>query len=245
MNPGVAATQGTACMAKILLVEDDIPLGEAVVDSLSRNYIVEFVHTGKEAADRLKLYSYDLVILDWGLPDELKGIDVCRMYRAQGGTCPILMLTGRDTIVDKETGLDCGADDYLTKPFDIRELEARVRARLRRPANLSPDEIVAGSLRLDVKQMVVTKNGETIDLIPKEYKLLEFFIKHQNELFTAEALLDRLWSSESDTSPDIIRVYVTRLRKKIDDPGHPSMISTKRNGGYMFKPITEETKSAD
>lgn len=222
-------------MAKILLVEDDIPLGEAVVDSLSRNYVVEFVHTGKEAADRLKLYSYDLVILDWGLPDELKGIDVCRMYRAAGGTCPVLMLTGRDTIVDKETGLDCGADDYLTKPFDIRELEARVRARLRRPANLSPDEIVAGPLRLDVKQMVVTKDGTAIDLIPKEYKLLEFFVKHQNQLFTAEALLDRLWSSESDTSPDVIRVYVTRLRKKIDTPGQPSMISTKRNGGYIFK----------
>lgn len=223
-------------MAKILIVEDDLPLAEGILDALQEQHVVELVQTGKEAADRLKLYSYDLVILDWGLADNVSGVEVCSNYRAAGGSSPIIMLTGRGDVVDKETGLDCGADDYVTKPFNIRELMARVRARLRRPAPILGKELDAGPLRLDLQEMSLTKDGARIELLPKEFSLLEFFFKNPNQFFTAEAILDRVWSSESETSPDIVRVYITRIRKKIDTPGKPSLIETKRNAGYMFVP---------
>ena len=222
-------------MAKILIVEDDRELAEVVEDAFAKQHSVEIVEDGKEALDRLKLYQYDLVILDWGLPGSISGVEVCRAYRKQGGNGSILMLTGKNQIEDKEEGLDSGADDYLTKPFDARELMARVRALLRRPTQTVGNVLKIGSLSLDCNSMCLNKSGEQIHLLPKEFALLEFFMKQPNRFFSAEALLDRVWSSESDTSPDTIRIYVTRLRKKIDTDGLPSLIETRRNAGYMLR----------
>ncbi len=222
-------------MAKILIVEDDRELAEVIEDAFSKQHSVEIVDDGKEAIDRLKLYSYDLIILDWGLPGSVSGIDVCRTYRKAGGAGTILMLTGRNEIEDKEEGLDSGADDYLTKPFDARELMARVRALLRRPTQVIDNVIKLGALKLDCSSMCLIKDEEQISLLPREFALLEFFMKQPNRYFSAEALLDRIWSSESDTSPDTIRIYITRLRKKIDTDGQPSLIETRRNAGYMLR----------
>lgn len=216
-------------MAKILVVEDDLELGEVIKDALSQ-HAVELVNTGDEALGRLKLYSYDLLVLDWGLPGKVSGIDVLKKYRSMGGESPVLMLTGRDTVVDKETGLDTGADDYLTKPFDVREFQARARALLRRQPSLTGDEIKAGDLVLNSKTLKASLSGREIDLLPKEFAILQFLMKHPNQFFTSEALLNRVWSSESDTSPDIMRVYITRIRKKIGE----SYIVTMRSAGYKF-----------
>lgn len=222
-------------MAKILIVEDDSELADVLNDAFEKQHSVEIIDDGNEALDRLKLYNYDLLILDWGLPGLISGIEVCRQYRMRGGKSPVLMLTGKSKIDEKESGLDAGADDYLTKPFDVRELIARVRALLRRPSVYQDDVICAGPLKLDSKNMTVMKDGQKIALLPKEFALLQFLMNHPNQYFTAETLLERLWSSESETSPEIIRIHITRLRKKIDSPDGASLISTKRNAGYMFE----------
>lgn len=216
-------------MAKILVVEDDLELAEVVRDALSQ-HAVELIETGEEALDRLKFYNYDLIVLDWGLPGVVNGIEVLTKYRRGGGTAPVLMLTGRGKIDDKETGLDRGADDYLTKPFDVREFQARARAMLRRQPDLVSDELTVGELTINSRTMKVLKGKEELELLPKEFAILHFLMKHPNEFFTAEALLNRVWSSESDTSPDILRVYITRIRKKIGE----SHIATVRGAGYKF-----------
>jgi DNA-binding response OmpR family regulator len=220
-------------MAKILVVEDNLELAAVVQDTFGSQHAVEMVHSGADAMDRLKFYTFDLIILDWGLPD-IEGIEVCAWYRGQKGAAAVLMLTGKDQLNEKLTGLDSGADDYLTKPFNVSELQARVRALLRRPTQFTGDLVTVGPLVLDSKNMTVTREGKPIDLLPKEYALLAFLMKYPNEYFTAEALMERVWPSESDTSPDILRVYVTRLRKKIDRDGEESLIATRRGAGYML-----------
>jgi DNA-binding response OmpR family regulator len=201
-------------MAKILLVEDDEKVAEAVIDSLKiAHHTVEWVVDGNEGIDRLKLYSYDLAILDWQLPS-MQGIDVCRNHRSGGGAVPILMLTGRSKVLDKEEGFNSGADDYLTKPFEIRELLARVRALLRRPAAVQSQIIVLGELVLNTRECNLRKGTQVIALQPREFALIEFLMRHPNEVFSIQALLSRLWSSESEASDEAVRQCILRLRKK-------------------------------
>jgi two-component system, OmpR family, manganese sensing response regulator len=208
-------------MAKILLCEDDRLIGQSVVDGLQGlGHTVEWVQDGKEGADRLRLYQYDLAILDWNMP-EMTGVEVCRQYREQGGVLPILMLTARDKDVEKVEGLDAGADDYLTKPFSLVELAARIRAILRRQP-----ETLKTSLSL----------GE-IDLLPKEMALLEFLIRHPNQLFDVNDLLNHVWSSESDSTEDAVRQCVARLRRKLEVEGKKSPIVTVKGLGYRLEEV--------
>lgn len=222
-------------MAKILVVEDDKLLGPTIEDWLKgEKHTVELVVDGREGLDRLKFYDYDLIILDWQLP-EVSGLEICKQYRISGGKTPVLFLTGKTAIQDKEAGLDTGADDYLTKPFEMRELSARLRALLRR-APLSSDNILkAGELVLDTAACKLSKNGEEVELFPKEITLLEFFMRHPGQVFNADALLNKVWSSESDVSPDSIRSHIARLRSKIDSKEKPSMLRTVRGLGYKFE----------
>ena len=165
-------------MVKILVVEDDLALATTIRDTLSNEqYKVETSHSGEEADGLLSSFDYDLVILDWELP-EMSGVSICQRFRARGGTTPILMLTGKSTADDKESGLDSGADDYLTKPFEVRELNARIRALLRRPTQFQGQKLRWGNLELDTNTHRVVLNGKDIALQPLEFTVLEFFMRH-------------------------------------------------------------------
>ena len=229
-------------MAKILLVDDDVSLCDVVEQALKEEqHVVETVYSGNEALDRLRLYFYDAVILDWSLPEK-NGLEICKSYRARGGNTRILMLTGKTEINDKEAGLDAGADDYLTKPFSMRELAARIRALLRRPVEVGSPVVKLGFIEVDSGARKVRKDGVEIVITPKEFTLLEFLVRHPNQVFSSEALIERLWSNESDTSPDILCVYVTRLRKKLERDGHPSVIRTVYGEGYCLEMNEESSK---
>lgn len=223
-------------MAKILLVEDELALSEVVVDSLeAQQHIVEHVSNGREAISRLKFYQYDLVILDWNLP-ELDGIEVCRQFRQAGGMTPVIMLTGKREVDDKEAGLDAGADDYLTKPFHLKELGARVRALLRRPAQAVSAVLSARDVTLCPTTHKVSKAGQPVSLLPKEFALLEFLLRHPNQVFSAETLIERLWPADSESSSNTIRTYVNRIRNKVDSQDEPSLIATVHGIGYRLDP---------
>lgn len=219
-------------MAKILLVEDDQAVAEAIVDALEfESNVVEHVDCGLEASQRLKLYQYDLVVLDWDLPRK-SGVEVCGEYRSGGGTLPILMLTGKSSVEDRVTGLDAGADDYLPKPFSMKELSARVRALLRRPEPMVSELVQLGPLQIDLKFHKVTRGQEELNLLAKEISLLEFLVRHRGQVFSVDDLLNKVWHSESDSSEDAVRQCVTRLRKKIDGESESSLIITVKGLGY-------------
>jgi len=223
-------------MAKILIAEDDYGLCLTVQNWLEfEGHCLHIVESGIDALKELQHAQYDLAILDWNIP-KLSGLDACIEFRRQGGFTPILILTGRSTIEEKLRGLESGADDYLTKPFAMEELSARVRALLRRSPILKPTVLRVADLELDPKNGTVTKGGAPINLVPKEFTLLEFLMRHSNQVFSAGDLLDCIWSSESETSPDTIRPYINRLRSKIDDPdSKESLIKTVHGLGYKLE----------
>lgn len=206
-------------MAKILLVEDDTGLATLVEQWLSdEHHFVEVSYDGNTGWDRMHLCEYDLIILDWNLPFKT-GVELCTKYREKQGLAPIIMLTGRSAVAEKEVGLDSGADDYLTKPFDMKELSARVRALLRRPRAVLSNLLTVGNITLDPSKYRVTKSGEEVHLVPKDFALLEFLMRHPDEVFSSDSLLQRVWSSESEAAGDAIRSAVKRLRQKLDAPG--------------------------
>jgi DNA-binding response OmpR family regulator len=222
-------------MAKILVVEDEPDLSEPIKVFLTHeHHIVEVIDNGAEALDRLRFYKYDVIILDWMLPGML-GVDVCKQFRTSGGTTPILMLTARKQTHEKVEALDAGADDYLTKPFDVNEVGARVRALLRRPHGVTSNVLKVRNLVLETGTFKVTRDDKDIQLLPKEFALLEFLMRHPNQVFSAEAILDRVWASDSEASPETIRTYVKRLRQKIDTEGNQSIISTVHGVGYKLE----------
>lgn len=221
-------------MAKILIVEDDIDLLTRLRDQLkAEKFFVEAVQTGRDAVEHLRFYRYDLIILDWLLPGA-SGLEVCKQFRDMGGTTPVLMLTARGELVDKEQAFTLGADDYLTKPFQPRELLARMRALLRRPPRLVGNVIEAEDLVLDQGANRVTKDGVEVHLQPLEYALLEFLMRHPGQTYSPDALLNMVWTSDSDASIDTLRTYIKTLRKKIDTEGKESHIKTLRGHGYRF-----------
>lgn len=221
-------------MAKILVVDDDKLLADLVSDSLgAEHYTTECAYNGEDARLLLKSYHYDVIVLDWGLPG-VSGVELCKEYRFGGGTTPILMLTGKDTIDDKEAGLDSGADDYLTKPFHLKELSARVRALLRRSASISGNVLEVRDLVLDPTAHKLSRDGAEIQLHPKEFALLEHLMRHPNQVFSAQNLLDRVWTSESNVGPETVRTCVKRLRQKIDIDGQPSLLENIYGVGYKL-----------
>ncbi|HEY9712975.1 MAG TPA: response regulator transcription factor [Chroococcales cyanobacterium] len=222
-------------MAKLLIVEDDPSTRKAICQWLtSDRYVVESTADGAEALDLLKFCQYDLVVLDLMLPG-LSGLDVLTQYRHGGGSIPVLLLTGKDKLEEKERGLDLGADDYLTKPFHMRELSARIRALLRRPASHMASTVICNDLVVDLSARTVKKAERPVHLFRREFALLEFFLKHQNQVFSAENLLDRVWASDSEVSAESVRTYIRRLRSKIDSEGEPSYVETVHGFGYKFR----------
>jgi DNA-binding response OmpR family regulator len=221
-------------MAKILLVEDNEDLANTVRTFLMfEHHTVEHINDGQTAHDQLRTFQYELIILDWNLP-RMNGIDILRRFRELGGLTPILMLTGHDTVEEKEKGLDTGADDYLTKPFQMKELGARVRALLRRPAPVTSSNVLsAGNITIDTQKYRVTVNSEAMTLVPREFQLLEFFMRHPNQVFSPEALLNRVWPSDSDATTEALRTALKRLRKKVDPDGN--LLRTVHGVGYILE----------
>ncbi len=228
-------------MAKILFVDDDLGLCKTIRGWLAmERHTTETAHDGTEAMGLLKAYEYDLIVLDWQMPG-MSGIEVLKEFRARGGKTPVIMLTGRSEIENKEEGLDSGADDYLTKPFSTRELSARIRALLRRPPDAVGDVLKWREVELDRESYLVKKGGAEIRLLPKEFDLLEFFMRNPGKVFTTEALLNRVWSAESDSTVEALHTCVKRVRKKVDAKGDVSIIRTVHGVGYSLE---SETASA-
>jgi len=227
-------------VAKVLVAEDDPDILSNVLDFLkSEKYTVDSVKTGSDALEHLKFYEYDVVILDWNMPG-ITGVNVCAQYRAAGGKTPILMLTGRDKVVEKAEGLDAGADDYLTKPFDMIELSARLRALLRRPKNVQENLLKFGPVAMNTVAREVTVSGNAIVLLPLEYALLEFLMRYPNQVFSHSVLVERVWKSESIATAESVRTCVMSLRKKITVPGQPSIVKTVHGLGYKLQEPTEK-----
>lgn len=224
-------------MAKILVVEDDESLVLELKEILSQEgHVIDVVNDGRSALESLKNFTYELLIFDVNIP-EINGVQLCTKFRADGGITPVLMLTGLSSDSDKETGLDSGADDYLTKPFSSRELQARIRALLRRSPVAPSNALKYRDLVVDTTTKSVKRGEKDIKLWPKEYDVLVYLLKHINHVFDADALLNRVWPMEAETSPEAIRQCVKRLREKIDIDGEPSIISTVKGFGYTIKDI--------
>jgi DNA-binding response OmpR family regulator len=189
-----------------------------------------------QASDYLAQLKYDLVVLDWGLPNR-NGVDVLREFRSAGGVTPVLLLTGKGKIAEKEEGLDAGADDYLTKPFDIKELSARIRALLRRVPQFTTNSIVVGPVELNVGGHTISVNGKEVQFAPREFAMLEFFMKHAGQVVSTETLLERVWSSESTASSETIYTCVRAVRKKLKDAGADNFIRTVHGIGYKVENV--------
>jgi DNA-binding response OmpR family regulator len=225
-------------VAKILLVEDENDLAETVAEWLADEYhLVETEGNGARALNRLTDGNYDLAIVDIMLP-ECDGLQICRALREHGSAIPILMLTARTSIDSKEAGLDAGADDYLTKPFQLRELSARIRALLRRPHTPPQTVLIVGDVSLDRRSCTVTKAGRQIHLLPKEFSLLELFMRNVGQVMSIDELLDRVWGTDASIVPETVRTNIKTLRKKIDPSSGGSYIHTVHGLGYKMEPLS-------
>lgn len=222
---------------RILLAEDDKRIANFVSKGLRENsYAVDVVNDGEEALYQLSISDYDLIILDVMMP--LKdGFEVCRELRQGGNKTPILMLTARDAIEDKISGLDFGADDYLVKPFEFGELLARLRALLRRQKEMRPPKIVIADLEIDTISQKVWRSGNEILLTAKEYALIEYLAREKGKVIGREEISMHVWDESFDVFSNLIEVYVNRLRTKIDKDFTLQLIQTRRGAGYILDDV--------
>lgn len=226
-------------MTKILVVEDDLTLLELLSYNLRNlSYQVVTASDGVGALEAARQEGPDLILLDIMLP-ELDGYDVCRILRKEGNTVPILMLTAKTEEMDKVMGLELGADDYITKPFSLRELLARVRAMLRRAQmaqNLSAAPIKAGDLEIDAARHQASLAGKVVDLTPKEFELLALLIKNKGIVFSRHQLLEKIWGYDYEGDTRTVDVHIRWLRQKIEaNPDKPHHVLTVRGAGYKFQ----------
>ena len=220
---------------RVLLVEDEQRIAMYVKQGLvEQGYAVDLAFTGREALDWAAVVTYDLLILDILLP-EMDGLAVCRTLRQTGMRTPILMLTARDTIDDRVAGLDAGADDYLVKPFALKELLARLRALTRRAADLPKSPILAiADLTLDTLTHRVKRGGQVIELTAKEYAVLECLLREPERVLTRTMIAEHVWNYEVYNQSNVVDVYIRNLRRKIDDPFPLKLIQTIRGAGYRL-----------
>jgi len=227
---------------RILLVEDEARVAGFIARGLREQaYAVDRAADGEEAVYLAAVNDYDLIVLDVMLPKK-DGYAVCRELRAAGLRAPILMLTARDAVDDRVAGLDAGADDYLVKPFDFKELLARLRALLRRSGPPRPAVAQVADLKLDTASHAVERGGRRVSLTAKEYALLEFLVLHEGRVVGREQIAQHVWDEAFDPLSNVIDVYVKRLRAKVDAGFRPRLIHTRRGEGYI---LTAEAETAD
>lgn len=220
-------------MPKVLLIEDDDILSLTIQRWLKTlGHSIDAVKDGESGLHWLRDCTYDLCILDWGLPT-ISGLTVCQQYRGTGGQTPILMLTARSTLKEKTTGLDSGADDYLTKPFEKEEFISRVKALLRRPLSYTASVLHVGAIELDTNTKIVTCAQQQVELIPREFAILEFLLKHPGQVFSADVLVDRVWPSDLSISTQTVRSHIARLREKLG-PVAGKQLQTVHGFGYAL-----------
>lgn len=220
---------------KVLIIEDDPDVLATLVEIMTlEDFGIDSADNGADGEAFLDIGSYDLLIVDWGLPDTT-GIELLKKFRSKGVDTPVLMLTARNQIEDKEEGLYSGADDYLTKPFSIRELRARVTALMRRSGSYIDAELKFRNLTMNVKTREVTVDGNSITLLPKEFALLETLLRNRNKVYTLDDLVSKLWDSSESASYDAVRQTMRRLRKKIDVDEKDSIITTIVGVGYKVE----------
>lgn len=218
---------------RILLVEDDVMLAEAITRALTQSaHAVDGARTGEEADHALATGQYDLVLLDVGLP-QIDGFEVLRRLRARRSTVPVLMLTANDAVEDRVTGLDLGADDYLTKPFRLSELEARVRALIRRAHATASSDLTHGRLRLDMAGRRLYLDDKPMELSLRELAVIELLLLREGKVVTKQQIIDHLYGWEDVSSSNAIEVFIHRLRKKLEDSG--VVITTVRGMGYLIE----------
>src|ERR1700757_3583111 len=219
---------------RILLVEDDARIARFVAKGLREQaYAVDIVGTGDDALYQAAVNTYDLVILDVMIPGR-DGFAVCRELRKSGQRMPILMLTARDAVEDRIAGLDHGADDYLTKPFEFRELLARLRALLRRSGELRPAKLAVADLILDTGAQTVSRAGKNVTLTAKEYALLEFLARNAGRVIGRSEIAEHVWDETFDPFSNLIEVYVNRLRRKLGEEAGKPLLQTRRGSGYVL-----------
>jgi DNA-binding response OmpR family regulator len=219
---------------RLLLVEDDARIARFVAKGLREQaYAVDVSATGDDALYQAEINSYDLIILDVMIPGR-DGFEVCRELRKSGQRTPILMLTARDAVEDRIKGLDHGADDYLTKPFEFRELLARLRALLRRSGELRPPQITVGDLVLDTAAQSVSRAGRQIPVTAKEYALIEFLARNAGRVVGRAEIAEHVWDETFDPFSNLIEVYVNRVRRKIDSGAAKPLLHTRRGAGYLL-----------
>ena len=222
---------------RILIIEDDRKAARLLARGLQEErFIVDVAHSGEAGDEMASVNDYDVIVLDWVMPDR-NGIVVCRDLRERGISTPILMLTARDSLEDRVTGLNTGADDYLTKPFGFSELLARIHALLRRRSDSTRSVLLrVADLTLDPLSHRVTRRGVPISLTPKEYAILEVLMRHPGEAVSRASLAERVWEAEPATLSNLLDVHVSHLRRKIDVEHQPQLLHTVRGGGYMVAP---------
>ncbi len=219
---------------RLLIVEDDPGLGDFLLRVIREAaWAADLVTTGPAALAALAINPYDLAILDIGLP-ALDGFAVTRRYRAQGGRIPILMLTARDGLADRVTGLDAGADDYLAKPFAVEELLARCRALMRRPLPTLDVTLRLADLELDTAARIARRGGAVLRLSHREYALLEFLLRNPRRVQSRARILESVWDDNFDPVANVIEVLIARLRRKVDPPGLAPLLHTVRGAGYLL-----------
>lgn len=221
---------------RILLVEDEPRIASAIKKGLEHErFAVDVVYNGLDGFDMASTEEYDAIVLDLMIPG-MDGLSVCTALRSQKITTPVLMLTAKGQIQDKVTGLNSGADDYLTKPFAFEELLARLRALIRRPSQLHQTVLSVGHVTVDTTQFTVTRDGTPVQLSAKEFALLEYLIRHSGSILTKDQIISHVWNYDADILPNTVEVYIRNLRKKIDNPfpQFNPVIHTVRGFGYKI-----------
>ena len=234
-----SVVDASSSVSKVLVVDDDPELLQFLQDEFSQQGLdCSSANCGGDALLRLRQERFDLVVLDWTLPD-FDGTEICRRLRSSGDTTPVLMLTAHDDLDDRVQALDLGVDDYLTKPFELRELHARVRARLRRgqfaSAERSKDSLSLGDLQIDLIEHRVTRGDRELSLSQREFDLLAYLVKHNGEVQTRQDILEGVWGSPFVGDPNSLDVYMGYLRKKVEAKGEPQLLHTIRGVGFIAR----------
>jgi DNA-binding response OmpR family regulator len=230
-------------MAKLLLIEDNVEEATILANLLKRDgNVVDMMHSAEDALQVLGHYEYDLLIVDWHL-GAMTGAELCKTYRARGGRAMILMLTGRSDIDSKEKGFHSGADDYLTKPYDVREAVVRIHALMRRANPIVSAVLTVGDVELDVATHTLKVKSQEVQLSGREVALMEHFMRHQNQYFSSKALLNSVWPLESAMSEDTVRSCVRHLRNKLAEAGSADIVQTVQGLGYGIWTDKDKSKA--